>query len=137
MPVQRGIEREGQGKSRRKHIQQKASARENTFCTTVAPSRAKLCAPKRRPVGSASQRSRSHVPAAVRRADRNSGRARCFPEGRRTFLQYNPVNKDVAIVYSPLNGTGLKPVTRTLKEMGYTNITVVKEQEQPDGNFPT
>ena len=47
------------------------------------------------------------------------------------------VSKDVAIVYSPLNGTGLKPVTRTLKEMGYTNITVVKEQEQPDGNFPT
>ena len=40
-------------------------------------------------------------------------------------------------MYSPLNGTGLKPVTRTLKEMGYTNITVVKEQEQPDGNFPT
>lgn len=47
------------------------------------------------------------------------------------------VSKDVAIVYSPLNGTGLKPITRTLKEMGYTNITVVKEQEQPDGNFPT
>ena len=47
------------------------------------------------------------------------------------------VNKNVAIVYSPLNGTGLRPVTRTLKEMGYTNITVVKEQEQPDGNFPT
>lgn len=47
------------------------------------------------------------------------------------------VNKDVAIVYSPLNGTGLKPVLRTLKESGYTNITVVKEQEQPDGNFPT
>ncbi len=40
-------------------------------------------------------------------------------------------------MYSPLNGTGLKPVTRTLKEMGYTNITVIKEQEQPDGNFPT
>ena len=48
-----------------------------------------------------------------------------------------PVNKDVAIVYSPLNGSGLKPVTRTLGEMGYTNITVVKEQEQPDGQFPT
>ena len=47
------------------------------------------------------------------------------------------VNKDVAIVYSPLNGTGLKPVTRVLKEMGYTNIRIVKEQEQPDGNFPT
>lgn len=47
------------------------------------------------------------------------------------------INRDVAIVYSPLNGTGLKPVLRTLKESGYTNITVVKEQEQPDGNFPT
>lgn len=47
------------------------------------------------------------------------------------------VNKDIAIVYSPLNGTGLVPVTRTLREMGYTNITVVKEQEQPDGRFPT
>lgn len=47
------------------------------------------------------------------------------------------VNKNVAIVYSPLNGAGLKPVLRTLDEMGYTNITVVKEQEQPDGMFPT
>lgn len=47
------------------------------------------------------------------------------------------VDKNVSIVYSPLNGTGLKPVTRTLKAMGYTNITVVKEQEQPNGNFPT
>ena len=47
------------------------------------------------------------------------------------------IDRNVAIVYSPLNGTGLKPVTRTLKETGFTNITVVKEQEQPDGNFPT
>lgn len=47
------------------------------------------------------------------------------------------VDKDVAIVYSPLNGTGLIPVTRTLKEMGFTNITVVKEQELPNGYFPT
>lgn len=39
------------------------------------------------------------------------------------------VDKNVAIVYTPLNGSGLKPVTRVLKEMGYTNITVVKEQE--------
>lgn len=56
---------------------------------------------------------------------------------KQSVLFGEEVNKDVAIVYSPLNGTGLKPVTRTLKEMGYTNITVVKEQEQPDGNFPT
>ena len=47
------------------------------------------------------------------------------------------IDKDVAIVYSPLNGTGLIPVTRILKESGFTNITVVKEQELPDGNFPT
>ena len=47
------------------------------------------------------------------------------------------MNKNVAIVYSPLNGAGLKPVTRTLKEAGYTNITAVREQEQPDAHFPT
>lgn len=47
------------------------------------------------------------------------------------------VDKDVAIVYSPLNGTGLVPVTRTLEEMGYSNVTVVEEQRMPDGNFPT
>lgn len=47
------------------------------------------------------------------------------------------INKNAAIVYTPLNGAGLKPVLRTLKESGFTNITVVKEQEQPDGNFPT
>ena len=47
------------------------------------------------------------------------------------------INKDVAIVYSPLNGAGLKPVLRALNESGFTNITVVKEQEKPDGNFTT
>lgn len=47
------------------------------------------------------------------------------------------VDKNVAIVYSPLNGTGLVPVTRVLKEMGYSNVTVVEEQRLPDGNFPT
>lgn len=47
------------------------------------------------------------------------------------------VDKNVAIVYTPLNGAGLRPVLRTLQETGYSNITVVAEQEQPDGNFPT
>ena len=47
------------------------------------------------------------------------------------------INRDVAIVYSPLNGTGLKPVTRALKESGFTSITVVEEQREPDGRFPT
>ena len=40
---------------------------------------------------------------------------------KQSVLFGDDVNKDVAIVYSPLNGTGLRPVTRTLKEMGYTN----------------
>ena len=47
------------------------------------------------------------------------------------------IDRDVAIVYTPLNGTGLKPVLRVLTESGFTNVSVVKEQEQPDGNFPT
>ena len=47
------------------------------------------------------------------------------------------IDKNVSIVYSPLNGTGLKPVTRVLEESGFTNITVVEEQKYPDGNFPT
>jgi len=47
------------------------------------------------------------------------------------------IDRNVAIVYSPLNGTGLKPVTRVLNESAFTNITVVAEQENPDGNFPT
>ncbi|MCC8059953.1 MAG: phospho-sugar mutase [Clostridiales bacterium] len=56
---------------------------------------------------------------------------------KQSVLFGDEIDKDVSIIYSPLNGTGLKPVLRTLKESGYTNITVVKEQEQPDGNFPT
>lgn len=46
-------------------------------------------------------------------------------------------NKDVSIVYTPLNGTGLRPITDILKRKGFTNIQIVKEQEMPDGNFPT
>lgn len=47
------------------------------------------------------------------------------------------VDKSIAIVYSPLNGTGLKPILRVLDECGYTNVRVVKEQEDPNGHFPT
>ena len=54
-----------------------------------------------------------------------------------SLLGGEEVDKSAAIVYSPLNGTGLKPVLRALGESGYSNITVVKEQEQPDGHFPT
>ena len=47
------------------------------------------------------------------------------------------VDRSVAVVYTPLNGAGLVPVTRILRESGFTNVTVVKEQEAPDGHFPT
>ena len=41
------------------------------------------------------------------------------------------------LVYSPLNGSGLVPVTRVLHDIGITDITIVPEQQYPDGNFPT
>lgn len=41
------------------------------------------------------------------------------------------------VVYTPLNGTGNKPVREILKRIGIQDVTVVKEQELPDGNFPT
>lgn len=46
-------------------------------------------------------------------------------------------DRSASIVYTPLNGSGLKPVLRVLQESGYCNITVAAEQEQPDGRFPT
>lgn len=71
-----------------------------------------------------------HIPEAVYTAFVKNVKAQSVLYGDKT-------THDVAIVYSPLNGAGRKPVLRTLKELGYTNITVVKEQEEPDGRFPT
>ncbi len=45
--------------------------------------------------------------------------------------------ENLKIVYTPLHGTGNLPVRRVLRELGFTNVYVVKEQELPDGNFPT
>jgi len=44
---------------------------------------------------------------------------------------------DMSIVYTPLHGSGNKPVRRILERVGFKNIHIVKEQEAPDGNFPT
>ena len=44
---------------------------------------------------------------------------------------------ELSIVYTPLHGSGLVPVTEVLRRMGITNCHVVPEQEQPDGSFPT
>lgn len=45
--------------------------------------------------------------------------------------------KDLKIVYTPLHGTGLVPVTTVLKELGFENVFVVEKQAEPDGRFPT
>ena len=45
--------------------------------------------------------------------------------------------KDLKIIYTPIHGSGNMPVRRVLSELGYTGVSVVKEQEMPDGNFPT
>ncbi len=45
--------------------------------------------------------------------------------------------KDLKIVYSPIHGTGITLVPKALAQFGFTNVTIVEEQSQPDGNFPT
>lgn len=47
------------------------------------------------------------------------------------------VRGDFKVIYTPLNGTGNKPVREILKRIGIENVTVVPEQEFPDGSFPT
>lgn len=49
----------------------------------------------------------------------------------------NSEGKNLKIVYTPIHGSGNKPVRRILEEVGFKNVYVVKEQEDPDGNFPT
>lgn len=50
----------------------------------------------------------------------------------------DPVGEsELKVVYTPLNGTGNKPVRAILKKMGINQVTIVSEQENPDGNFPT
>jgi phosphoglucomutase len=47
------------------------------------------------------------------------------------------MQKDIKIVYTPLHGTGNIPARRILSELGFENVYIVKEQELPDGEFPT
>jgi phosphoglucomutase len=44
---------------------------------------------------------------------------------------------DLKIVYTPIHGTGIKLVPEVLKRFGFTNVNIVNEQSEPDGNFPT
>lgn len=49
----------------------------------------------------------------------------------------NEYGKDLKVIYTPIHGTGNKSVRRTLKEVGFENVEVVKEQENPDPSFST
>ncbi|MDO5026613.1 MAG: phospho-sugar mutase [Tissierellia bacterium] len=52
-------------------------------------------------------------------------------------IEDDKIDKNVSIVYSPLNGTGNKLVRRILEERGFTNVHIVEEQENPDPDFTT
>lgn len=56
---------------------------------------------------------------------------------KQSLLGNEQIDKGISIIYSPLNGTGLKPIIRVLSDQGYSNIIVVREQEEPNGDFPT
>ena len=64
---------------------------------------------------------------------------KCLSDFVDAVLALRPGNDVSALklVYTPLNGSGLEPVKLLLSRMGVTNVTVVPEQEKPDGNFPT
>ena len=52
-------------------------------------------------------------------------------------LRIHPVTEPLHIVYSPLNGTGNIPVREIMKRLGNIRVDIVREQEEPNGNFPT
>ena len=61
-------------------------------------------------------------------------------ELKKQFIHMDAIQaegKNLKIVYTPLHGTGNIPARRILKELGFENVYVVKEQELPDGDFPT
>lgn len=65
----------------------------------------------------------------------------CYIESLKALALHPEIIREEAenlkIVYTPLHGTGNLPVRRILKELGFQKVWVVKEQELPDGNFPT
>jgi phosphoglucomutase len=52
-------------------------------------------------------------------------------------LKMREINNEMKLVYTPLHGAGLEPITQGLKEMGFTNMHIVEEQAKPDGDFST
>ncbi len=60
-----------------------------------------------------------------------------YIEAVKSLSQNKDLEYNIAIVYTPLHGTGNIPVRRVLKEIGFNNVHVVPEQEKPDSNFTT
>ena len=61
-------------------------------------------------------------------------------EVKKSILHQEAIDKEganITVVYTPLHGTGNIPVRRVLREIGFSKVYVVPEQEKPDGNFPT
>lgn len=56
---------------------------------------------------------------------------------RQSTVSDAETKKALKLVYTPIHGTGRKPVLQILEKDGFTDVTVVAEQEMPDGNFPT
>lgn len=56
---------------------------------------------------------------------------------KESILKDLPNKENFKLVYSPLHGTGGRPVKRLLNELGYKNVYIVEAQEKPDGEFPT
>ena len=46
-------------------------------------------------------------------------------------------SKNLNIIYTPIHGSGLMPINRVLRDLGYSNLTIVEEQREPNGEFPT
>lgn len=56
---------------------------------------------------------------------------------KESILKDLPNKENFKLVYSPLHGTGGRPIKRLLNELGYKNVYIVEAQEKPDGEFPT
>lgn len=71
--------------------------------------------------------------------DEDVDRAFCDAVKKQVINQelINKVGKDIKIIFTPIHGTGNLPIRRILSEVGFENVSVVKEQEMPDSNFST
>ena len=71
--------------------------------------------------------------------DEDVDRAFCDAVKKQVINQelINKVGKDLKIIFTPIHGTGNLPIRRVLSEVGFENVSVVKEQEMPDSNFST